>query len=110
MLRKIAKEKHTKYNKDKGISTTCNRGFPRDAVDKNMAANAGDTSSIPGLGRIYMPWNNQVPAPQLLGPRTTITEAKHEGPMLPDKRSHGNEKTVHHNKEKPLLCQQLTNN
>lgn len=58
MLRKIAKEKHTKYNKDKGISTTCNRGFPGDAVDKNMAANAGDTNSIPGLGRIYMPQSN----------------------------------------------------
>lgn len=38
MLRKIAKEKHTKYNKDKGISTTFNKGFPGDAVDKNMAA------------------------------------------------------------------------
>ena len=44
--------------RDKGISTTCNWGFPGDAVDKNMAANAGDTSSIPGLGRIYLPQTN----------------------------------------------------
>ena len=28
------------------------------AVDRNPPANAGDTDSIPGLGRIYMPRSN----------------------------------------------------
>ena len=32
--------------------------FPGDAVDKNPPANAGHTSSIPGLGRFHMPWSN----------------------------------------------------
>ena len=29
--------------------------FPGDAVDKNLPANAGDTGSIPGLGKVHMP-------------------------------------------------------
>ena len=28
------------------------------AVDKNPLANAGDTGSIPGLGRSHMPWSS----------------------------------------------------
>jgi len=30
------------------------RGFLGDSVEKNMLANAGDTSSIPGSGRFHM--------------------------------------------------------
>ena len=33
-------------------------GFPGGAVVKNPPANAGDTSSSPGLGRFHMPWSN----------------------------------------------------
>ena len=34
------------------------RGFPGGPVVKNPPANAGDTGSIPGLGRFHMPWDN----------------------------------------------------
>ena len=33
-------------------------GFPGGAVLKNLPASAGDTGSIPGLGRSHMPWSN----------------------------------------------------
>ena len=33
-------------------------GFPGGAVVENPPANAGDTGSIPGLGRSHMLWNN----------------------------------------------------
>ena len=33
-------------------------GFPGGVVVKNPPANAGDTGSIPGLGRSHMPWSN----------------------------------------------------
>ena len=33
-------------------------GFPGGAVVKNLPANAGDTSSSPGLGRSHMPQSN----------------------------------------------------
>ena len=32
--------------------------FPGGSVVKNLPANAGDTGSIPGLGRSHMPWSN----------------------------------------------------
>ena len=32
--------------------------FPGGAVVKNLPANAGETGSIPGLGRSHMPWSN----------------------------------------------------
>lgn len=35
---------------------------------KSPRANAGDTGSIPGLGRLHMPRSNQAPAWQLLKP------------------------------------------
>ena len=34
------------------------RDFPGGAVVKNPHANAGDTGSIPGLGRSNTPWSN----------------------------------------------------
>ena len=34
------------------------RDFPEDPVVKNLTANAGDTGSIPGLGRFHMLWSN----------------------------------------------------
>ena len=50
--------------------------FPGGSVVKNPPANAGDTGSIPGLGRSHMPRSNQARAPQLLSLRTTTTEAR----------------------------------
>ena len=35
--------------------------FPIGTVDKNLPASAGDTSSIPGLGRSHMPQSNESP-------------------------------------------------
>ena len=32
--------------------------FPGGTVVKNLPANAGDTGSIPGLGRSHIPWSN----------------------------------------------------
>ena len=34
------------------------RGFPGGLVVKNLASNARDTVSIPGLGRSHMLWGN----------------------------------------------------
>ena len=34
------------------------KGFPGGSVVKNLPADAGDTGSIPGLGRPYMPQSN----------------------------------------------------
>ena len=42
------------------------RDFPGGAVVKNLPANAGDTSSIPGPGRSHMLQSNQARVPQLL--------------------------------------------
>ena len=51
-------------------------GFSGGAVVKNPSANAGDTGSIPGLGRSHMSWSNEARAPQLLSLRATTTEAR----------------------------------
>ena len=41
-------------------------GFPGGSVVKNLPANAGDTSSIPGLGRSRMPRGTSARVPWLL--------------------------------------------
>ena len=45
------------------------QAFPGGAVVENLPANAGDTSSSPGLGRSHMPRSNQAREPQLLSLR-----------------------------------------
>ena len=35
---------------------------------KNLSSSAGDTGSIPGLGRFHLPQGNQARVPQLLNP------------------------------------------
>ena len=64
-----------------------NEGFPGGAVVKNLAANAGDLGSSPGLGRSHMPRSNKARAllllslhsraraPQLLSLHAATTEA-----------------------------------
>ena len=59
-------------------------------VVKNAPANAGAKSSIPGLGRFHMPWGIYPFVPQPLSPHTLE-------PMLCNKRSHCNEKSVQRN-------------
>ena len=48
------------FQERKGGSTFKNQSgdFPGGAVVKNPPANAGDTGSIPGRGRSYMPWSS----------------------------------------------------
>ena len=48
-------------------------GFPGGPVDKNLAANAEDTGSIPSLGRCHIP----------LSPGATATEACAPGVQAP---------------------------
>ena len=42
--------------------------FPGGTRDGNLLANAGDTVSIPDLGRFHMPQSNEAHKPQLLKP------------------------------------------
>ena len=54
-------------------------GFPFGSVVKNPPANAGDTGSVPGPGRPYMPLSNLSPCatttePALRSPGTPTTE------------------------------------
>ena len=78
-------------------------GFPGGAVVKNLPANAGDTGSNPGPGTSHMPQSNKAHAPLIL----SLCSRAHEPqllkpaclePVLCNKRSHHNEKSVH-NKE-----------
>ena len=76
------------------------RGFPGGAVVKNPPANAGDiwvqalVQEGPTCRRATKPVRHNYWArmPQLLKPA-------HPEPMLHNKRSHCNEKPVHHNEE-----------
>ena len=58
MLHGSSGKKKKKMVKQKNIHKNQGLGFPGGSVVKNLPANAGDTSSIPGLGRCHMPWNN----------------------------------------------------
>ena len=58
-------------------------------MEKNPPANAGDTGSIPVLGRVHVPvslW-------------ATTTEPAYLEPVLGNERSHLTEKPVHRDKE-----------
>ena len=49
-------------------------GFSGGSVPKNLPANAGNTSSIPGPGRSHMPWSNYAQELPVLSPRAPNTE------------------------------------
>ena len=53
--------------------------FPGGSVVKNPPVNAGNTGSIPGLGRSYMLWSNQAHAPQLLNLCSRVLVAPSSG-------------------------------
>ena len=82
------------------------RGFPGGSVVENPPANAGDMSSIPGLGGSHMLQSNQVCAPQQLV-LSLCTGAEPQPPspctiepVLPNKRNHSNGKPVYHKQRK----------
>ena len=90
---------------------------------KNPPANAGDKSSIPGLGRSHMPRSNEARAPQLLSlgsrareplllsPCATTTEARVPRARAPQREAtamrspctatKSSPPTTHHNQRKP---------
>ena len=73
-------------------------GLPGGPGVKILPANAGDTSSMLGLGRFHMPRGNEAHVPQLL--KSIRLEL-----MLHSKRSCRCEKTEHCNeKATPTLC------
>ena len=61
---------------------------------ENPPANAGDTGSSPGPGRVHMPASHNYWARMLQLLKPTRLE-----PVLRNKRSHRNEKPAHHNEE-----------
>ena len=78
--------------------------FPDDPVVKNLPANAGDTGTIPGLGRphAHMLQGNWAHAPQLLSLSSAARELQtlkpvSLEPVLHNMRSPHSEKPVHHN-------------
>ena len=71
-------------------------GFPGGPV-KNPPCSAGDTGSIPGPGRFYMPRGNWAHAPQLLSPLQQLLKPTRRMLMRHNKRSHPSEKPTHHN-------------
>ena len=50
-------------------------GFPDGPVVKNFPCSARNMGSVPGLGRLHMPWSNLARVPQLLNPCAANTEA-----------------------------------
>jgi len=71
-------------------------------VDKNPPVNAGDTGSVPGLGRFHMLWSNESHCNQLLSPCAARAKAWAPGAGASNKRGHGNEKPVHHHQEREM--------
>ena len=83
-------------------------GFPGGAVVKNPPAGAGVVGSSTGPGRSHMPWSKWARAPQLLirhsGAHVSqLLKPVRLDPVLLSKRSHRNEKPVHHNEEEPPI-------
>ena len=73
-----------------------NRGLAGSSVVKNPPTKVGDTDSVSDLGRSYMPWSNEAPAPQLLSLYSRAWELQlpkptHREPMLCNKRGHHSE-------------------
>ena len=72
-------------SQQKSVQRMVSWDFAGGPVVKNLPVNAGDISSIPGLGRSHLPWNNKARAPQL-----------ESSPCLPqlEKSLHSNEDSV----------------
>ena len=66
-------------------------------MGENSLANAGEMGSVPDVGRFHMPWSYKAHASQPLGLCSRacmpqLLEPTHLKPVLPNKRSHLNEK------------------
>ena len=72
-------------------------GFPGGAVVESLPADAGDTSSSPGLGGSHMPRSN-------LGLWATTTELARLEPVLRNKRGRDSERSAHRDEEWPPLA------
>ena len=73
-------------------------GFPGVSVAKNLPGSAGDTGSVPGLGRSHVQRSNEAREPQLLKPG-------HPEPLFHNRRSHCSEKLVRAPREEPARQQ-----
>ena len=81
---------------------TKSQAFPGGSLVKNPPANAGDTGSVPGLGRFHMPRSNEASAPQLLSPGPGAQELQLLSPLCSracalQKEKPPNEKPEHRN-------------
>ena len=73
--------------------------FPGGSVVKNLPTSVGDTGEIPDLGRSHRLWSNSARVPQILSlcsraQELQLLKPSPLKPMLPNKRSHHNEKPV----------------
>ena len=73
--------------------------FPDGTVDRNPPANAGNTASIPDLGRPHTPRAPKLCVPVAMSLRAAATEARGPRACAPDKRSRRSEKPVRCNQE-----------
>ena len=79
--------------------------FPGGSVDKNLPANVGDMTLIPGPGRFHMPRRTKPYVPQPLGPtHPRALQATTTEPNLNNKRNHHNEKPAHGSKRAAFAC------
>ena len=69
--------------------------FPGGTVNRNLSANAGNTGSIPGPGRLHMMQSNQAGVPQLLSPHCRAHELQLLKPEHP--------RAAHHNYQAGVL-------
>lgn len=62
---------------EKHLQNLSQRGSPDDSLVRNLPASAGDTGSIPGLGRPCLSWSNEatIVEPVLESPCSTTREA-----------------------------------
>ena len=84
--------------------------IPGGPLVENPLPNAGDTGSIPSLGRSHMPWSNWAQAPQLLSTCSRVPELQLLKPVclepaLCNIGNHRSKKSTHHNEKQPLLLQ-----
>ena len=75
-------------------------------MEKNLPANAGDTGSIPGPGRIHMHRSNEDWVPQLLSPHFRAWARQQEQPQQWEARAPQLESDPHSPQLEKALAQQ----
>ena len=74
-------------SQQKSVQRMVSWDFAGGPVVKNLPVNAGDISSIPGLGRSHLPWSNKAHAPQLQSPRSGDHALQQEKPPQGEARA-----------------------